>query len=122
MTPKAREGATAHHAGRAAEAAVERHYAGSERAIAARRWRGRGGEIDLVAREAGRIVFVEVKKSRDFARAVQSLTARQIGRLQAAAAEFLAGEPNGLDTEARFDVALVDSMGRVEILENAIMP
>jgi putative endonuclease len=42
-----------------------------------------------------------------------------MARIYAAAAEFLAGEPNGALTPARFDVALVDGFGRIEVLENA---
>ena len=40
-------------------------------------------------------------------------------RIWSAASEFLAGEPAGQDTPARFDVALVDGQGRIEIIENA---
>lgn len=42
-----------------------------------------------------------------------------MGRIWNAAAEFLEGEPMGQLTAARFDVALVDGQGRVEIIENA---
>jgi len=41
-------------------------------------------------------------------------------RLQDAAAEFLGGQPAGLDTPARFDVALVDGQGRVAVIENVL--
>ena len=37
-----------------------------------------------------------------------------------AAETYLGGEPGGTDTPARFDVALVDAMGRFEIIENAL--
>lgn len=114
MTPAARD-----RAGRAAEDAVARHYAGLGYAVAARRWRGRGGEIDLILRRGGALVFVEVKASRDAARAAERLGARQIGRICAAAAEYLAGEPAGLDTDCRFDVALMGAGGRIDVLENA---
>ncbi|PQO24645.1 hypothetical protein C2I36_02075 [Rhodobacteraceae bacterium WD3A24] len=120
ISARAHRGATGHRAGLAAEAAVAAHYGRSGRAIVARRWRGAGGEIDLIAREPGRVVFIEVKKSGNFARALERLGGRQARRIRAAAAEFLAGEAAGLDTEARFDVALVDGMGRVEIVENAL--
>ena len=67
------------------------------------------------------MIFVEVKKSRDFARAAESLSYRQMQRILGAAEEFVAGEPKGLLTEMRFDVALVDAVGRIEILENACL-
>ncbi|MFN3955841.1 MAG: YraN family protein [Pararhodobacter sp.] len=117
-------GAESYRAGQSAEAQVARHYAARGLVEVARRWRGRGGEIDLILREnlpAGvGHVFVEVKKSRDFARAAERLNARQIARLQRAAEEFLAGLPGGLALPARFDVALVDGQGQIHIIENAI--
>lgn len=112
-------GARSWHAGKAAEAAVARHYRRSGRAIAAERWRGRAGEIDLVARDGGQVIFIEVKQSQTLADAASHLSPRQMGRIYAAASEFLAGEPRGQLTDARFDVALVDGRGRIEIIENA---
>nr|WP_245514058.1 YraN family protein [Antarcticimicrobium luteum] len=88
-------------------------------AIDRRRWRGRGGEIDLIARHGGGVVFIEVKSARDFATAAERLGARQMRRLYTAASEFLEGEPAGQLTEARFDVALVDGRGAYQIVENA---
>lgn len=113
-------GATAYQAGLAAEGAVERFYEQRGQAIAARRWRGRAGEIDLIARDGAGVIFIEVKQSHSHDAAASHLTPRQIARIYAAASEFLAGLPEGQLTPARFDVALVDGMGRIEILENAI--
>lgn len=112
-------GARSYHGGRAAEDSVAQFYARSGRSIAVRRWRGRSGEIDLIAREGDGVVFIEVKSSSTHARAAERLGARQQGRIYRAAAEFLEGEPKGSLTAARFDVALVDAMGRIEIIENA---
>lgn len=114
-------GTERYHSGLAAESAVERHYARRGHDITARRWRGRGGEIDLIARQEDAVIFIEVKKSRSFARAAEALRPRQINRLFAAASEFLCGEPAGQSTNCRFDVALVDGQGRIEIIENALM-
>jgi putative endonuclease len=112
-------GAVSYHNGLAAEAQVADHYARAGRAIAARRWRGSGGEIDLIAREGAGLVFIEVKKAASHARAAERLSRRQMDRIYASASEFIAGEPRGQDTDVRFDVALVDAAGRIEILENA---
>lgn len=114
-------GAERYHSGLAAESAVERLYSRNGHAIVARRWRGQGGEIDLIARQDDEVIFIEVKKSRSFARAAEALRPRQISRLFSAASEFLAGEPAGQGTNCRFDVALVDGGGRIEIIENALM-
>lgn len=115
-------GGLAWQAGVAAEHAVIDRYARDGHAIIARRWRGGGGEIDVVARGPGGIVFIEVKKSRDFASAAARLGQRQIARIFDAAAAFLAGECLGLDTPVRFDVALVDGRGMIEVIENALGP
>jgi len=112
-------GLVSYHAGLAAEDAVARHYERAGTPIAATRWRGRGGEIDLIARDGAGLVFIEVKKAATHAAAAARLSARQMGRIHAAASEFLAGEPEGQNTESRFDVALVDSYGRIEIVPNA---
>jgi len=113
-------GQTGYYAGLAAEEAVARHYARAGHATLARRWRGKGGELDLIAERDGQTIFVEVKKSRSFAAAAARLSARQIARLQSAALEFLGTLPGGLISEMRFDVACVDALGRIEVTENAI--
>jgi putative endonuclease len=108
-------------AGLAAEDIVARDYAARAHHLAARRWRGQAGEIDLVMRDGDTIVFVEVKKSKTFDRAAQMLGRRQMDRIYASAGEFLAGEPKGQLTDVRFDLALVDGRGAVNIIENAFM-
>lgn len=109
-------------AGMAAEDAVAADYARRGHPVAARRWRGTRGELDLVLRDgsgygAGLIV-VEVKQARDFARALAHVTPAQLARIHATAAEFAAREPQGQLTDLRLDLALVDGIGRVEIHEN----
>ena len=62
-------GQTGYFAGLAAEDIVARDYLRRAHAVAAQRWRGQSGEIDLICRDGDTVVFVEVKKSRSFARA-----------------------------------------------------
>lgn len=112
-------GARSFHAGLAAEAAVARHYERNGRQITATRWRSAAGEIDLIARNGAEVIFIEVKHSRSHAEAASHLSARQMQRIYASASMFLAHEPSGQDTPSRFDVALVDGQGRIEIIENA---
>ena len=88
--------------------------------LVSRRWRGAGGEIDLVMERGGEIVFVEVKKSRTHGRAAESLSHRQMSRLMQSAEACLGGFSKGSLTPMRIDVALVDDVGRIEILQNAI--
>ena len=112
-------GARSYQAGLAAEAMVERLYTGSGRPICARRWRGSSGEIDLIARDGAEVIFIEVKHSKTHAQAAERLGPRQMARIYGAASEFIGCEPAGQLTPVRFDVALVDGRGQIEILENA---
>ena len=112
-------GQTGYHAGLVAEDIVARDYTGRAHAVAAKRWRGLGGEIDLVMRNGLQVVFVEVKKSASFARAATRLSQKQMHRLVAAGSEFRANEPNGQLTEVRFDLAIVNGQGQVQVIKNA---
>ncbi len=114
-------GLTNYLAGQNAEDQIAQDYARRGRPIVARRWRGRGGEIDLIAQEGEGLVFIEVKKSSSFARAASNLSTSQMRRIEATATEFLAGQPKGQLTDIRFDLALVDKTGCFEILENAFL-
>lgn len=112
-------GAVSYQAGLAAEASVARLYERSGRPISCRRWRSEAGEIDLIARDGAEVIFIEVKQSRSHAEAAEHLSPRQIARIYASASVFLSREPAGQNTPSRFDVALVDAAGRIEIIENA---
>lgn len=114
-------GQTAYRSGLAAEDLISAHYTREGHEFAGARWRGSGGEIDLIMRKDGMVVFVEVKQARSLHEAAFRLSARQLKRVHDAAAEFLAGEPRGLATPARVDLALVGGSGEIEIVEN-VMP
>ena len=114
-------GSVGYHAGLVAEDIVAQDYLRRDNAIAARRWRGKSGEIDLIARDGETVVFVEVKKSRSFALASGRLGRQQMDRICASASEFLAGEPKGQLTDVRFDLAMVNGSGAIQIIENAFM-
>ena len=118
---KARRGRVNYHAGLAAEDIVQRRYLNGGVQIVARRWRGASGEIDIIARDRGELVFIEVKKGRTFGAAAERVTPRQMGRIVRAAQEYVAGEPDGQSTVMRFDVALVNAEGETDILSNVTM-
>ncbi|NNF72690.1 MAG: hypothetical protein HKN02_10925 [Rhodobacteraceae bacterium] len=113
-------GKVSYAAGLAAEASVADHYRRKGYALAAERWRSGAGEIDLILRDGAQVVFVEVKRAKSLAAAAERLQPRQIGRLFRAAEIWLGGEPGGADTDARFDVALVDNAGKLSVIENAL--
>lgn len=114
-------GAVAYRTGLAAEDAVARRYESEGHRIRARRWRGRGGEIDLVFQSGDELVFVEVKAGRSLDRALQQLSPRQVSRICAAASEFVANEPFGQDTPMRVDLAVVDRSGGLDVVRNILM-
>jgi putative endonuclease len=98
----------------AAEALAARGYK-----ILARRLRTEAGEIDLIVANYRRLIFVEVKARASFAEAAYAVSARQQGRLLAAAGVALARNPDWARAETRFDVALV-AQGTVEMIEDAL--
>lgn len=112
-------GSVSYHAGLCAEDQVAADYARRGHGTRGHRWRGKSGEIDLIAEDGDGLIFVEVKKSRDFARAAERLSRRQMQRIYASASEYLGQMPNGQLTAVRFDVALVNGSGAIQIIENA---
>lgn len=70
--------------------------------IVERNFRGRCGEIDIVAQHGRVWVFAEVKASA-VRPPTEALQARQIARIRRAAAEYLQRR-GSLEVEARFDV------------------
>lgn len=119
---RARRGARNNLSGAAAEGAVERVYCAAGHRVLERRWRGKGGEIDLILQDInGTIVFAEVKKGRDFDSALARISPVQVARIHAAAEEYLGLCPDGLLSDIRFDAALMDGAGRVDILKGALL-
>jgi len=107
--------------GIAAETVIERRYCADGSEIAERRWRGCSGEIDLIFRKDGEVIFVEVKKAKDFSCAAYRLSQLQLARIASAAEEFVANEALGPLTPFRIDLALVNQHGESRIIENVTM-
>jgi putative endonuclease len=120
-SPEFYRGQINHRAGFAAEAQVADHFLRAGLPVRERRWRGPGGEIDLICGDETGLVFVEVKKGRDHASALARVTARQLDRIRASAEAYVARMPRGSLTNMRIDLALVDAAGRIEMVENATM-
>lgn len=79
--------------------------------ILARRVRNRYGEIDLVCRQGGCVVFVEVKGRTSPAAALESLGAQQQRRIAAAAQFFLRDRPALAKLDRRFDLVTITPKG-----------
>ncbi|QFU07905.1 hypothetical protein PARPLA_02193 [Rhodobacteraceae bacterium THAF1] len=112
-------GAVSYQAGLAAEDQVARAYTRKGADLIAERWRGKGGEIDLVLRDRTGLIFVEVKRARTHDAAVARVTAQQVARLYAAAEEYVGTTHPGQMPDMRFDVATVDATGEIAIRPNA---
>jgi len=84
------------------------------------RYRCRWGEIDLVLRDRGTVVFAEVRlrHSKSFGGAGESVDRRKQARIIAAARHYLANEP---ENPCRFDVVLLERLDplRIEWIRDA---
>ena len=85
-----------------------------------------GGEVDIIARQADALVFIEVrtKKSREFGTPEESVTPVKMERLRKVAA-YYGQEHESLPSSWRIDVVAIelaadDQVTRIEIIENAI--
>ena len=92
-------------------------------AILARRYRRRGGELDIVARHGGALVFVEVKARRDraFGDAAEAVGYAKRRRMVRLALDYVV-EHGIVNCPCRFDVVSIQlESGRpvVEVFENA---
>lgn len=85
----------------------------------ARNHRCRFGEIDLVMRDGGVLVFVEVRyrASSRFGGAAESVDGRKRRRLAAAAADYLQRRPSMLP--CRFDVVAIGAQDQIQWLKDA---
>jgi putative endonuclease len=91
--------------------------------ILARRYRRRGGEFDIIARDRGTLVFVEVKARQDHAfgaaaEAIDRLKRRRMARL---AVDYVMRH-RLVDCPCRFDVVSIhldDEHPAIEVFQNA---
>lgn len=118
MSASSEKRVRAEQAGRAAEtlAAWAYRFRGFE--ILDRRFRAAGGEIDLVARKGGLLVFAEVKRRATVDAAVFAVTSTNRRRLERAVKSWLARNPRFSRADIRYDIAAVAGW-RVEIAESA---
>jgi putative endonuclease len=106
------------------ERAAESYLRGRGIVILERRFRIRGGEIDLIGREAGEIVFIEVKarSSESFGHPSEAITLSKQRRIIRAASFYLVSRATW-DHPCRFDVVTVrfekDGTAEIEHLRDA---
>lgn len=92
-------------------------------AILARRYRVRGGELDIVARDGRTIVFVEVKTRQgcEFGAGGEAVSPLKRHRIAAVALDYLARH-RLTECACRFDVVSIETNGdapRIEVYQNA---
>lgn len=75
--------------------------------ILEKRYRGRPGEIDLIAKRGNVLAFVEVKARDTAAGALESVTPKNRQRVTNAATAFIIGNPGLAGHFLRFDVMYV---------------
>jgi putative endonuclease len=95
--------------GKQAEDLVSQELAARGYQILQRRFRTQFGEIDIVARDGGTLVFVEVRArvGEDYGSAEESITARKEWRMTRMAQSYLLNQGLG-EIDCRFDVVAVD--------------
>lgn len=83
--------------------------------------RARGGELDLVMRDADSLVIVEVRKRSHagFGSAAESVDARKQAKIVVAARWLLAQRSDLARLPARFDVVTLDAQDRVDWIQAA---
>jgi putative endonuclease len=104
--------------GHSAEQQACDYLLGRGLALVERNYRTSHGEIDLIMRDAGTLVFVEVRfrRSRDFGGPAESVDRAKQGKLRASAAYYLQRHRGAAKQPCRFDVvALSGAPGQAQL-------
>ena len=112
-----------HHLGTKGETLASWYLKASGYRILEQNYRNRMGEIDIIAREGGTLVFVEVKARRDdrFGPPKGAVTPKKQETLSKAALFYLK-ETGQMDRRARFDVVSIRMASmppHIELIRNA---
>ncbi len=105
-------------AGQRWEELAARHLEAAGYVVRERNYRGRAGEIDIIATHGGVLCFVEVKGRRGtgFGPPADAVTVAKQRRIARAAQEYLRRRRLAPSTRCRFDVvAILDAGGRPEL-------
>ena len=102
------------------EGVAARFYRAHGYELLDRNWRVREGELDLICRRDGEVVFVEVKtRSSDrFGTGAEAVTPAKQQRIRALAMMWLRSNAGSYGS-IRFDVVVVDPRGNVRPFKNA---
>lgn len=111
------------HFGQQGEDLAVRHLKKKGYKIIKRNYRTRNGEVDIIAKHKGRVVFIEVKtrQSQRYGHPKFAVTADKQRKISMVALEYLK-KNHSLQSRARFDVVTVQSSENgpvIEIVANA---
>lgn len=109
----------AFQAGLAAEERVRDHLITNGFTSLRERYKTKHGEIDLIMKRGTLIVFIEVKARASVHDGLHAISPRAQRRISDSAAQWISEHPQSIDTDFRFDVAVVTPDNHVTILENA---
>jgi putative endonuclease len=114
-------GRAARASGYDAEAAAAEFLQAQGVSIIGRNVRCKGGEIDLIGKDTGTLLFIEVRlrKSIRFGGAAESITVTKQRRIALAARYFLFRNPALTELPCRFDCVLMNAPGNFEWLRDA---
>jgi putative endonuclease len=85
-----------------------------------KRYKRKGGEIDLIVKKQDVLIFVEVRLRKNIFDAGESITIQKQERLTSVATHFIIQELQGRGySYYRFDVVLIDQKGTIVHIENA---
>ncbi|MCJ7773245.1 MAG: YraN family protein [Desulfobacterales bacterium] len=109
--------------GRKSESLAVKHLKRKGYKILEQNFRTKMGEIDIIAKDKGVIVFVEVKarRSNRFGDPKWAVTYKKQKKISMAALQYLKTTKQS-NTSARFDVVSIDSSGdklAIEVVKNA---
>ena len=109
--------------GRKSESLAVKHLKRKGYKILEQNFRTKMGEIDIIAKDKGVIVFVEVKARRSdrFGDPKWAVTFKKQKKISMAALQYLKATEQS-NTSARFDVVSIDSSGdkpTIEVVKNA---
>ena len=98
---------SAERAGRISEYVAAIYLALKGYRLLAMRYRTRTGEIDLIGKRGGIIIFAEVKKRRSIANAADAVTFKSRRRIERAADLFMARHQEFAPCAMRYDIVAI---------------
>ena len=87
-------------------------------AITATRYKTKDGEVDIIAQNKTTLIFVEVKKRKNFG-FDDPISTKQKKRIANAALQYISENPEISNLDMRFDSIFVDSQNQLTHIEDA---